>query len=146
MTEFLKHHLWAVFLAHQMLILTLAVAFLTLIRRITGRTIHGGRDPVGVSDGAALVALSVGVMLITWALYRRVKSPGALPLGIAPSPRRFIDLIAGLLIGFAFIIRPYIHALLRAQQPSMIGSADISVISRRQASSVSRSSCCSCRA
>lgn len=111
MTELLRRHLWAVFLAHQLLIFVLAVAFLTSVRRITGRTIHGGRDPVGVIDGAALVVLSAGVIFITWALYRWVKGSDAPPLGIAPSPRRVVDLMAGILIGFAFIIWPYILAL-----------------------------------
>jgi hypothetical protein len=50
--KFLKHHRWAVFLAHQSLIFV-----------ITGRNIHLGRDPVGLIDGAALVALSAGLIL-----------------------------------------------------------------------------------
>lgn len=62
-------------------------------------------------DGAALVALSAGVIFLTRALYRWIKGSDAPPLGLAPSPRRLIDLVAGMLIGFAFIIWPYIHAL-----------------------------------
>jgi hypothetical protein len=113
MIGFLKHQLWAVFLAHQLLILTIAVVFLNSIRRITGRTIHGGRDPLSAIEWVAIVALSIGVIIITWGVYRWVKGDDAPSLGIAPSARRLIDLVAGLLIGFAFIISPYASALLR---------------------------------
>lgn len=113
MSRFLKRHLWAVFLAHQLLIFIVAVTFLTLVRRVTGRTIHGGRDPIGVIDGTVLVALSVGVIVMTRALYRWVKGADAPPLGVALSPRRFMDLIAGVLVGLALTALPYIIALLR---------------------------------
>ena len=113
MVELLRRHVWAVFLAHQLLIFTFAVGFLTSVRRITGRTIHLGRDPIGLIDGAALVVLSVLVMVITWALYRWVKGEEAPPLGIAPSRRRLMDLIAGLVVGFGFAVSPYIVALWR---------------------------------
>lgn len=113
MVGLLRRHVWAVFLAHQLLIFTFAVGFLTSVRRITGRTIHGGRDPIGPIDGAALIVLSIVVIAITWALYHWVKGKEATPLGIAPTPRRLIDLVAGLVIGFAFVIFPYIIALWR---------------------------------
>ena len=111
--KFLRHHLWVVFLAHQLLILGIALLSLNLVRRITGRTIHGGRDPIGFLDGAALVALAVGVIVMTRILYHWVKGPGAHPLGLAMSLRRFLELIAGLLIGFGFFLFPYLHGLWR---------------------------------
>lgn len=111
MAEFLKRHLWIVFLAHQALIFTLAVGFLTSVRKITGRTIHGGRDPVGPIDGAALIILSIIVIAFTWALYHWVKGKDAPSLGLKPSVRRLIDLVVGLVIGFVFVITPYIIAL-----------------------------------
>jgi hypothetical protein len=110
--KLLKRRPWAIFLAHQSLIFVTAVIFLNSVRRITGRNIHLGRDPVGFIDGVALVALSAGVIFMTRALYRWVKGANAPPLGIAPSPRRLLDLLAGLLIGFAIIVWPYLNALL----------------------------------
>jgi len=95
------------------LILGIALLFLNLVRRITGRTIHGGRDPIGFLDGAVLVALSVGIIVMTRAVYHWVKGPDAHPLGLAMSMRRFVELIAGLLIGFGFFMFPYLHALWR---------------------------------
>ena len=110
--EFLKRHVWIVFLAHQLLIFSLAVGFLTSVRRLTGRTIHAGRDPIGPIDGAILVILSIVVIAITWALYHWVKGKDAPSLGLKPSLHRLIELIAGLLIGFVVAITPYITALL----------------------------------
>lgn len=110
--RFLRHHLWVVFLAHQSLIFITAIVFLTSIRRITGRTIHLGRDPVGLIDGAALIVLSVGVIFLTRAVYRWVKGENAPSLGIALTHRRFMELLAGMLIGFAVNISPYVSALL----------------------------------
>lgn len=111
MVGFLKRQLWIVFLAHQLLIFALAFGFLTSIRKITGRTIHGGRDPIGPIDAAALIVLSIVVIVITWALYRWVKGKDAPSLGLKPSRRRLIDLIVGLVIGFIFVITPYIIAI-----------------------------------
>lgn len=111
MREFLKRHLWIVFLAHQLLIFSMAFGFLTSVRKITGRSIHGGRDPVGPIDGAALIFLSVVVIAITWALYHWVKGKDAPSLGLKPSVRRLIDLVIGLIIGFVFVITPYIIAI-----------------------------------
>jgi len=110
--KFLRRHLWTVFLAHQSLIFITAIVFLTSVRRITGRTIHLGRDPVGLIDGAALIALSVALIFLTRAVYRWVKGENAPSLGIALTPRRFVELLAGMLIGFAVNIVPYVSALL----------------------------------
>lgn len=93
MVEFLKRHLWIVFLAHQLLIFALAFGFLNSVRKITGRSIHGGRDPIGALDGTALIILSGAVIAITWALYNWIKGKDAPSLGLKPSPRRLIDLI-----------------------------------------------------
>jgi uncharacterized protein len=106
--EFLRRHLWIVFVVHQSLIFVIAVVFLTSVRRLTGRSVHLGQDPVGLLDGAALIILSVGVIVFTIALYRWVKGENAPPLGIALSPRRLLHLIAGLSVGFVIIILPYV--------------------------------------
>ena len=107
-----KQNLWAVFLFHQIFIFITAVSFLSVVRRITGRTIHLGRDPVGVIDGFALIILSAAVIVLTLILYRWIKGKDAPSLGIALSPRRLLELLIGLIIGFAFAILPWVNALL----------------------------------
>jgi membrane protease YdiL (CAAX protease family) len=111
--SWLQQHLWAAFLAHQAGLFIVAVVFLSSVRRITGKTIHLGRDPIGLGDGAALIVLSFAVILLTRLFYRWVKGEEAPPLGIALSPRRLLDLAIGTLTGFAFIIAPWATALLR---------------------------------
>ena len=108
----LKQNLWAVFLLHQIFIFITAMTFLSAVRRISGRTIHLGRDPIGFIDGFALMILSVAVIVLTLFLYRWTKGNDAPALGIALSPRRLIELFVGLLIGFAFAILPWANALL----------------------------------
>jgi membrane protease YdiL (CAAX protease family) len=110
-SNFAKNHRWLIFLSHQALIFLTAIVFLTSVRKLTGRNIHLGQDPVGLIDGTALVALSVGVIFFTNVLYRWVRGRNATPLGISLSLRRFVDLIVGLLIGFSLIILPYLIAL-----------------------------------
>ncbi|HSK74618.1 MAG TPA: CPBP family intramembrane glutamic endopeptidase [Pyrinomonadaceae bacterium] len=111
--EWLKRHLWAAFLLHQSLLFLLAISFLSSIRRITGRTIHLGRDPIGFIDGAALIVLSLGVIFLTNWFYHLLKGKDAEPLGIGFSPRRLLDLTVGLIIGAAFVIAPWISAISR---------------------------------
>jgi hypothetical protein len=111
LTTWLKQHLWVVFLVHQASIFLLAVGFLWSVRQITGKTIHLGRDPIGFGDGAALIALSLVVILYTSVLYHWLKREKAAPLGIALSPRRFLDLIIGTLTGFVFAIAPWVCAI-----------------------------------
>jgi membrane protease YdiL (CAAX protease family) len=107
----LRHHLWAAFLAHQAGLFIVAIGFLSTVRRLTGRNIHLGRDPIGLIDGAALVVLSIAVILLTRIFYRWVKGNDAPSLGIRLTPRRSLDLIIGLLIGFAIAIAPWVSAL-----------------------------------
>jgi membrane protease YdiL (CAAX protease family) len=109
----LRRHRWAAFLAHQAGVFLLALTFLSTVRRVTGRSIHLGRDPVGLGDGAALVVLSVAVILLTGLFYRWLEGDKAPPLGIALSPRRLLDLVVGLFIGFAFAFAPWVNALWR---------------------------------
>jgi uncharacterized protein len=105
--------LWAAFFIHQLAIFALAVGFLSAVRKLSGRNIHLGAEPIGLFDGFALIALSVAVIYLTNLFYRWLKGKDAAPLGIAFSARRLLDLIIGLLIGFAFIIAPWINAVLR---------------------------------
>lgn len=111
--EWLRCHLWAAFLIHQTFVFVLAVLFLTSIRRLTGRTIHLGRDPVGFVDGIALVGLSIGVIFLTNWFYHLLKNESAKSLGLALSPLRFLQLIFGLTLGFGFVIAPWINSLMR---------------------------------
>jgi membrane protease YdiL (CAAX protease family) len=111
LARWFRRHLWAAFLAHQAGLLIIAVGFLTSVRRITGRRIHLGQDPIGLVDGAALAALSIAVILLTPVFYHWVKGPEASPLGLALSPRRLLDLVIGLLVGFGSFIAPWVIAL-----------------------------------
>ncbi|MET0753029.1 MAG: CPBP family intramembrane glutamic endopeptidase [Pyrinomonadaceae bacterium] len=110
--EFFRRQRWAAFLFHQLLIFALAFGFLNLVRSISGRTIHGGREPIGLIDGTGLVLLSLGAIAFTIFFYRWIKDADAPPLGIEISFRRFVELLIGLLIGFAFVIAPYLIAYL----------------------------------
>lgn len=109
---FFRRHKWAAFLSHQALLFAAALAFLSTFRSITGRDIHLGREPVGALGGAALVALSAGVVALTWALYRWLKGPEAPPLGLALTPRRAAVCAAGALAGFVLAAWPWAGALL----------------------------------
>ena len=106
-----KQHLWAAFLAHQAGVLIVVIVFLSSVKRITGRTIHFGKDPLGLIDGTVLAILSIAVILLTRVFYRWIKGDSAASLGIALTPRRSLDLLIGILIGFAFVIAPWISAL-----------------------------------
>lgn len=106
--EFFRRRLWAAFLLLQALIFVIAFGFLNLVRKISGRTIHGGRDPIGLVDGIGLILLSFGVIAFTIFFYRWIKDEDAPALGIEISFRRFIELLIGLLIGLAFVILPYL--------------------------------------
>jgi membrane protease YdiL (CAAX protease family) len=108
-----RKHLWAAFLAHQAGLFIIAIVFLSSVRRITGRTIHLGKDPIGLGDGAALVVLSIAVILLTRVFYRWIKKDNAPSLGISLTPRRSLDLLIGILIGVAFVIAPWVSALWR---------------------------------
>jgi membrane protease YdiL (CAAX protease family) len=102
---------WAVFLVHQLVIFAAAWSFLVAVRKISGRSIHLGQDPIGFIDGTALVLLSVAVIAFTIWLYRWARGADAAPLGIALTPRRVLELIAGLVFGAAFAILPWVLAL-----------------------------------
>jgi hypothetical protein len=102
---------WAVFLVHQLIIFAAAWSFLSAVRRISGRSIHLGQDPIGFIDGTTLVLLSIAVIAFTVRLYRWTKGPDAVPLGIALTPRRVLELLAGLVLGAAFAILPWMIAL-----------------------------------
>jgi membrane protease YdiL (CAAX protease family) len=107
----LRRNLWAAFLMHQAGLFIIAFGFLTLVRRITGRTVHLGRDPLGLGDGVALVVLSVAVILLTAVFYHWIKGADVPRLGIALSARRLLDLVIGILMGIAFVIAPWAIAL-----------------------------------
>jgi membrane protease YdiL (CAAX protease family) len=111
--QLLKRHLWAAFFLHQLIIFALAVGFLTAVRNVTGRNIHLGREPIGLIDGIGLIALSVAVIYLTNLFYLWLRGKDAPSLGIAFSPRRFLDLIIGLSVGLTFAIIPWINALLQ---------------------------------
>lgn len=97
----LRRQRWAVFLIQQAILFGLGFAFLSLVRLLTGKTLHGGRDPLGLVDGAVFVLLLITVILITRGFYYWVEGKDAPSLGIALSPRRILFLFVGLLLGFA---------------------------------------------
>ncbi len=109
--KFLARRLWLAFLFHQLLVFALAFGFLNLVRSVSGRTIHGGREPVGLIDGIGLILLSFGVVWFTIFFYRRIKGEDAKPLGIEISFRRTVEFLVGLAIGFVFVIAPYLIAV-----------------------------------
>ena len=79
--EWLRHHLWAAFLLYQIFVFALAFAFLTSVNKLTGKTIHLGRDPLGLMDGIALIALSVGIIFLTKRFYYLFKGDSEKDLG-----------------------------------------------------------------
>jgi membrane protease YdiL (CAAX protease family) len=109
--KWFRQHLWAAFLAHQASLFIIAITFLWLVRRLTGRTIHLGRDPIELGDGTAAVVLAIAVILLTRIFYRWIKGDNAPSLGLALTPRRFMELVVGLVIGVAFVIAPWASAL-----------------------------------
>lgn len=108
---FLGAHTWVVFLGHQAFLFATAVGFLYSVRRLNGRAVHLGRDPLGVSGGAALVALSLTVVGLTWALYECVREEDSRPIGIKPSGRRLFEMVVGAGAGFALAAWPWAFAL-----------------------------------
>jgi membrane protease YdiL (CAAX protease family) len=106
-----RQHLWAAFLAHQAVLFIIVIGFLWSVRQITGRNIHLGEDPIGLGDGMAAVVLAIAVILLTGIFYRWIKGDNAPSLGLALTPRRFMELVIGLLMGVAFIIAPWASAL-----------------------------------
>ena len=109
--KWFREHLWAAFLAHQAGLFIVAITFLWSVRRLTGRTIHLGQDPIGLGDGTAAVVLAGAVILLTNIYYRWVKGDDAPSLGIALTPRRSLELVIGLVIGWTFFIAPWASAL-----------------------------------
>lgn len=77
----LRHHLRAAFLLHQ--IFVLAFLFLNSVCGLTGKSIHLGRDSLGIIDGLALIALSFGIIFLTKRFYYFLKGDSAKVLGIA---------------------------------------------------------------
>jgi membrane protease YdiL (CAAX protease family) len=106
-----RQHLWAAFLAHQAVLFIIVIGFLWSVRRITGRNIHLGEDPIGLGDGMATVVLAIAVILLTGIFYRWIKGDNAPSLGLALTPRRFTELVIGMLMGVTFIIAPWASAL-----------------------------------
>lgn len=107
----LKQSPWAVFLLHQGVVFVSAFAFISAIRRLTGRDIHLGREPIGLAGGIALVVLSTAIIAFTVWLYRWAKGADAPPLGIGFSVRRSLELLAGLVFGFVFAGLPWAISL-----------------------------------
>ncbi|HWN09182.1 MAG TPA: CPBP family intramembrane glutamic endopeptidase [Pyrinomonadaceae bacterium] len=109
--QWFRQHLWAAFLAHQAGLFIIVIVFLWSVRRITGRSIHLGKDPIGLGDGVTVVVLSIAVILLTNIFYRWVKGDDAPSLGISLTPRRLLELVIGLAIGWTFFIAPWASAL-----------------------------------
>lgn len=110
--DFFKRHQWAVFLLHQALLFATALAFLSIVRRVTGRDVHLGREPIGALGGAALLLLSVAIVALTWTLYRWVRGRAAPPLGLALTRRRTLECAAGTVAGYVLGAWPWAFGLL----------------------------------
>jgi hypothetical protein len=106
-----KRHRWAVFLVQQAILFASGWIYLNLVRTLSGKTIHNGRDPFGLIDGIAFVLFVVAMIIFTKWLYRGVEGNQATSLGIALSSRRLRDFLIGTLIGFGIQASAWILSL-----------------------------------
>ena len=109
---FLRRHPFALFLLHQVVVFGCGMAFLVTVRALSGRTLHGARDPLGALDGAAYFVLVALIVAGTVWLWSRVREPSAPPLGLAPSVLRLWRAALGCSAGFALNAVPWLGALL----------------------------------
>jgi membrane protease YdiL (CAAX protease family) len=108
----LKRHPWVIFLLQQAILFASGWVYLNVVRMLTGKTIHNGRDPFGLIDGIAFVLFVVAMIILTKWLYHRVKGNQAPSLGIALSSRRFRDFLVGTLIGFVIQASAWVVSLM----------------------------------
>ncbi|HEX6278757.1 MAG TPA: CPBP family intramembrane glutamic endopeptidase [Pyrinomonadaceae bacterium] len=109
--NWLRRQRWAAFLVFQCFLFGIAIIFLTGVRYVTGRSIHLGRDPIGMIDGILIGILSIGVILLTRSFYERVRSKDGPDLGLAPSRRRALQFLAGIGLGITFFAAPWLISI-----------------------------------
>lgn len=95
----LRTNRWAIFLLQQAAVFGGGLLFLGLVRYLTGKTLHGGVDPIGWMEFVAYVVIVVGFVWGTSRLHHWVHGPDAPDLGLAPSRRRVVDMLIGLAVG-----------------------------------------------
>jgi membrane protease YdiL (CAAX protease family) len=104
---------WLLFASQQALLFVSALAFLHLVRRLTGHTLHGMQDRIGPLEALAVLLLYAAHLLLTVAMYRRARRGAAQPLGIGLSLRRAVDFMVGMLLAFALCAWPWLIGLAR---------------------------------
>jgi len=102
---------WSAFLILQAIQFACFWSYLNLVRLFTGKTIHGFKDPLGAIDGAGFVLLTVLILVFTAELYRLSAGNTAPPLGFALSPRRAVNCLWGMVIGFLLQSTPWLWGL-----------------------------------
>jgi membrane protease YdiL (CAAX protease family) len=100
---------WALFAAHQVALFASGWAVLHAVRAWTGRSVHGGADPIGLSDGAVILSVYGAHLALTLWIDRRGGGPGS--LGLRPSRHRSFVFAAGLATSVALFSAPWIFAL-----------------------------------
>lgn len=90
---------WLFFLCQQAALLAIGWAFLHLVRWYSGRTIHGGKDPLGAINTLLVIVLWIAVSVGTYVFYRWTEGTNAPPFGILLSLHRTGDFLAGLVAG-----------------------------------------------
>jgi hypothetical protein len=101
----------AALVAQQFAIFVSGWAVLTLVHRLTGRTLHGGVDAAGLIDGIAVVVVYAVHIAVTVALNRVVRPAGP-PLGIRPRRGAALHFVGGLLGAGVVVSAPWTLALL----------------------------------
>jgi membrane protease YdiL (CAAX protease family) len=114
--RFLVNQKWALFLLQQVLLFAMSVAIIMLVRKFTGKTVHGGRDPFGFWDGSAVLLVMTLMAWISARLYRWAEGPDAPPLGLAPARRMLPDFAIGTAVAYAIGAWPTLLAILLGQQ------------------------------
>jgi membrane protease YdiL (CAAX protease family) len=95
----LRTNRWALFLLQQAGTFSVGLLYLGTVRLLTGKTLHGGEDPLGWLEFTTYVGLVAGLVWGTSRLHQWVHGPNAPDLGLAPSRSRFIELLIGLAAG-----------------------------------------------
>jgi membrane protease YdiL (CAAX protease family) len=114
---FFQRHKWATFLLQQLCLFATGVAVIQTVRAVTGKSIHGGKDPFGLIDGAAVLAVFALLVLITSRLYRWAEGPAAPPLGLGLTRRAPLDFLLGAAFAFAVMAWPELLGVLLGTAP-----------------------------
>lgn len=95
----LRTHRWALFPLQQAITFGVGLLFLGIVRQLTGKTLHGGEDPLGWIEFSSYIVIVSGFVWGTARLHRWVHGPTAPDLGLTPSTKRLLELTVGLVVG-----------------------------------------------